>query len=336
VVIACYTEDRWELTLRAISSAQDQSHAADRILVVVDYNEILSTRLRVQFDDIIVLDNYLERGVSGARNSAVARVETPVVAFLDDDATARGDWLERLVAPFDNPLVVGTGGAIEPAWEQPPPPWFPPEFAWVVGGTYRGLPTKQEPIRNVWSGNMAIRRSVFNQVGGFRRGFGKVGGVARPEDTDVCIRMGKVFDGGHWVFVPDALVDHFVPVHRESIQFFLRRCHNEGRGKIELSSLLGSRDDLGPEREYIRSVVPRGIRDQLRASLQTRKAEPLVVAGAMLLGLGAAAVGAGEELSRSLIAQTSSKIRRSKVRGPDLPDAASPPDEPGQESGGPR
>jgi GT2 family glycosyltransferase len=310
VVIACHTEDRWDLTLRAIASARTQTHAAAQVLVVVDYNSGLSCRLRAEVESALVLDNYLERGVSGARNSAVAHAKAPVIAFLDDDATARPDWLANLVTPFSNPMVVGTGGAIVPDWEQPVPRWFPPEFAWVVGGSYPSLPTTQVPIRNVWSGNMAVRRSVFEQVGGFRLGFGKVGGTARPEDTDLCIRMGKAVASGHWVYVPDALVDHYVPAHRASFWFFLRRCRNEGRGKVDLALLLGTRDDLGPERDYLRRTVPTAIRDQLLASLRERKAEPLAVAGAIILGVGAAAAGAGDVLARRLVTRTSRLIRR--------------------------
>jgi glucosyl-dolichyl phosphate glucuronosyltransferase len=312
VVIPCYTEDRWDHTLRAIKSARAQSHAPSQVLVVVDHNDRLASRLRANVEDAVVLDNLLERGVSGARNSAVMKARTPIVAFLDDDATARPDWLAHLVSPFSDPLVVGTGGAIVPDWELPAPRWFPAEFAWVVGGSIPGLPTIQAPIRNVWSANMAVRVSVFEQVGGFRLEFGKVGTVARPEDTDLCIRMGKVVGGGHWVYVPEAVVDHFVPAQRGSLRFFLRRCRNEGRAKIELALLLGGTNDLGPERDYLRRTVPLAIRDQLKAFLRQRRAERLAIAGTMVLGLGAAAVGAGDAVVRHPVSNTSRLIHRSQ------------------------
>ena len=60
---------------------------------------------------------------------------------------------------------------------------------------------------------MAVRRAVFEKVGGFRVDFGKVGDVSRPEDTDLCIRM-STETGGRWIFVPEAVVDHDVEAER--------------------------------------------------------------------------------------------------------------------------
>ncbi len=76
-----------------------------------------------------------------------------VVAFLDDDAVADERWLEELIRPLDDPLVIGTGGgAALPRWEAGEPPRFiPPEFYWVVGCSYLGEPllrrTYPEPNR---------------------------------------------------------------------------------------------------------------------------------------------------------------------------------------------
>jgi GT2 family glycosyltransferase len=79
-------------------------------------------------------------------------------------------------------------GRVEPIWAASRPHWFPPEFDWVVGASYRGMPQAVTPVRNAWSNNMAIRRTVFLAVGGFRDNFGKTGERSRPEDTDLCLR----------------------------------------------------------------------------------------------------------------------------------------------------
>ena len=100
--------------------------------------------------------------------------------------------------------MVGTGGGIGPAWEGPAPRWMPDEFLWAVGGSYAGMPTETAPIRNVWSASMVVRREIFMAVGGFRTGFGKLGGQNRPEDTELCLRMSAA-GGGHWMYVPDAV-----------------------------------------------------------------------------------------------------------------------------------
>ena len=64
-----------------------------------------------------------------------AQLGMKVVAFLDDDAQAGSDWLERMLAWYDDPSIIGVGGASEPVWRNGRPGWFPVEFDWVVGGT---------------------------------------------------------------------------------------------------------------------------------------------------------------------------------------------------------
>jgi GT2 family glycosyltransferase len=315
VVIACHTSRRWELLLRAIASARSQSYKPEQVVVVVDHNRELAGLLRAEMTEVLVVENELARGASGARNFGAAHTKTPLIAFLDDDATGCPEWLAHLVEPFSDPSVVGTGGAVAPDWEQSRPPWFPEEFAWVVGASYLGLPTKRGPIRNVWGENMAVRRSVFQQVGGFREGFGKLATVSRPEDTDLCLRMAQVAEGAHWVYVPDASVNHHVPVERTSFRFFLRRCYNEGRGKIELAVLMGGGDDLGSERDYVRRTVPEGIRRRVVTSIRQQKVEPLGSAGAMALGVGAAGVGACQAIARQLLIRSLGRPRRG-VAGP--------------------
>ena len=73
---------------------------------------------------------------------------------------------------------MGVGGRVNAAWDGRRPRMFPPEFDWVVGCSYRGLPERQAPVRNMIGANMAFRREVFDAVGGFRSDVGRVG--ARP------------------------------------------------------------------------------------------------------------------------------------------------------------
>jgi cellulose synthase/poly-beta-1,6-N-acetylglucosamine synthase-like glycosyltransferase len=112
-----------------------------------------------------------------------------VVAFLDDDATTAVDWLEQLTLPYVDERVIGVSGSVEPVWPNARPSVFPPEFDWVVGCTYRGLPTVRGPVRNMIGANMSLRRDVIDDVGGFRASIGRIG--TRPlgcEETELCIR----------------------------------------------------------------------------------------------------------------------------------------------------
>lgn len=259
VVICAYTEDRWDDLRRAIASVLAQRLPAHEVLVVIDHCPPLLRRARAELLGVRVLDNSGPSGLSGARNTGVAAATGDVVAFLDDDAAAGIGWLEALVAPYRDPQVIAAGGAIHPRWETGRPSWFPSEFDWVIGCTYRGLPTDTSPVRNLIGANMSFRREVFEAVGGFSQGLGRVGSTPLGcEETELCLRASAAFPDGILLYEPEAPVWHRVPRSRATWSYFLRRCLAEGRSKAVVAHLAGSAPALASERRYVRSVLPRG------------------------------------------------------------------------------
>jgi GT2 family glycosyltransferase len=293
IVIPTYRDDRWALLARAVAAARAQRYPVAEVVVVVDHTPGLYRRARRDLSGVTVLENLYEQGVSGNRNTGAFHTHTPLIAFLDDDTVADPDWLGRLVAPFADPGVVGTGGAIRPAWEGRRPRWLPDEFLWAVGGSYAGMPTSTTPVRNVWSASMVVRRETFMAVGGFRAGFGKLGARNRPEDTELCLRMSAV-RGGRWMYVPDAVVRHEVPAVRSSFGFFLRRCYAEGRGKVQMAALHAGSATLGTERNYLRAL-PRAVARDLAAASRGGGLGPALRAGSVLAGVAAAGIGGAVE-----------------------------------------
>ncbi|HET6481407.1 MAG TPA: glycosyltransferase family 2 protein [Actinoplanes sp.] len=262
IVIPTHTEDRWSSLVRTIACAMSQQAAPAEVVVVVDHNPALFHRIERELPGVIVLENAFAKGVSGNRNTGAFHAKTALVAFMDDDITAGPEWLGRLIEPFSDPRVVGTGGGIIPAWErEKAPSWMPEEFLWAVGGSYAGMPTETSPIRNVWSASMVVRRQIFDAVGGFRVGFGKLGDRNRPEDTELCLRM-SAYDGGQWMYVPGAMIRHEVPANRSTFPWFVKRCYAEGRGKVQMAGLdQGGSDTLGTERSYLWSLPKAAVRN---------------------------------------------------------------------------
>lgn len=258
VIICAYTLERWAALREAVESCRRQTLAPAEIVLVIDYNQELEERSRQEFSDVRVVSNHLTKGLSGARNSGVMASIGDVVAFLDDDAFAEESWLERLTAPFDDPTIAGTGGWIVPLWEGPEPQWFPRTFYWVLGCSYDGLPSSGATIRNPIGASMAMRRSVFAQVGGFTDGIGRVGKVPLGcEETELCIRYGKGHSGERMVLVRDAVVHHRVPQVRGTWKYFSSRCWAEGISKAAVTSLVGSDDGLAAERAHVARALPR-------------------------------------------------------------------------------
>jgi glycosyltransferase involved in cell wall biosynthesis len=259
VVICAYTEDRWDQLAAAIASVHRQTRPAAETIVVIDHCPPLARRAAVAFPGVTVLPSIGRPGLSGARNTGLGRATGDVVAFLDDDAQAAPDWLERLAGGY-RPGVAGVGGAVLPDWEVSRPRWLPSEFDWVVGCSYTGLPREAGPVRNLIGANMSFRREVFDLVGGFTEGLGRLG--ARPlgcEETELAIRIRQRRPGVSLRYDPSAVVYHRVPLQRARWRYFRARCFAEGLSKAAVSSLVGAQDGLASERHYVRRVLPRAV-----------------------------------------------------------------------------
>jgi len=292
VVICAYTEQRWQDLLDAVASLRHQTVAPREIIVVIDDNSSLFDRCSVHFHDvdgdhsIILLENCEQPGLSGARNTGIAAATGDIVAFLDDDAMATHNWVEQLLIGFADPNVMGVGGAIVPLWEQGRPGWFPEEFNWVVGCTYRGMPTEDAPIRNLIGANMSFRSEVFRTLGGFRNGVGQVGNsMLRCDDTEFCIRVGQCWPHRQMRYMPGTLVYHHVPTSRAQWRYFRLRCYTEGLAKALVTNIVGRQDGLSSEWSYTLQTLPSGVWHGICTTLKSGKFSGLGQACAITAGL---------------------------------------------------
>ncbi len=301
MLICAYTLDRLDVLSQAIDSVRTQSLAAHEIVLCVDHSPELLAEAERRWPDLRLLENHEEQGLSGARNSGVAACSGEVVAFLDDDAVAAEDWLERLTEAYRDPSVLGAGGTVRPAWVEGKPKWFPPEFDWVIGCTHSGMPRQREAVRNLVGANMSLRRAALLEVGGFRHELGRIGTIpAGCEETDLCIRIGKRWPESKILYDPAAAVDHFVPATRGTREYFTSRCRGEGRSKAVLAGLVGSDSGLEAERTYTSRTLPlgilRGIGDAFRGDLGGLSRAAMIVTG--LLTTTAGYLSGGRERKR--------------------------------------
>ncbi|MBT2389437.1 glycosyltransferase family 2 protein [Streptomyces sp. ISL-1] len=306
VVICAYTEDRWEDILAAVDSVRRQSLPALETLLVVDHNPALLDRLAEQYEDygehsesaadgekVRVLANAGPRGLSAGRNTGIAAARGEFVAFLDDDAVAERDWLRYFAEGYDDRRVMAVGGRTMAAWASGRRPvWFPEEFDWVVGCTYRGLPPGKVRVRNVLGGNASFRRSAFDASGGFATGIGR-DGDKRPlgcEETELCIRLSKALPDGVLLIDDRAVIHHKVPAARERFGYFRTRAYAEGLSKALVARSVGADKGLESERRYTTRVLPAGVVRGLRDAVLARPGGA-GRAGAIVAGVAAAAGG---------------------------------------------
>jgi glycosyltransferase involved in cell wall biosynthesis len=287
VVICAYTTDRWGQIQEAVRSVLEQEPAPHEVLLVVDHCRPLVRLAEEAFADaeVRVVPNSHAKGLSGARNTGVAEATGDVVVFLDDDAVAEPGWLAGHARHYEDPAVLGVGGKVVPAWENAAPRWFPVEFGWVVGCSYRGQPTVTAPIRNPIGANMSFRRPVIEAVGGFTTSLGRVGTSPEGcEETEFSIRAAAAFPNGTILHEPSASVHHHVPAHRGTWTYFRRRCWAEGRSKARMSTLVSARSALASETTYVRKTLPDGVRRNVVAAGRRRDLALLVRASAICVG----------------------------------------------------
>lgn len=316
VVICAYTERRWDDLLAAVSSARAQDPAPAEVVVVVDHDDGLTARARAAFADaadVVVLANDRRRGLSGARNTALAYVgaRPDVLVFLDDDAEARPGWLAALLAPYADDAVVAVGGVAVPRWPATGAPTvLPRELWWVVGCTFTGQypdppagPADEGgapvDIRNLMGCAMSFRAKAFAAAGDFSEDMGRVGTVPLGcEETELCLRVRVRLPGSRIVLAPAAVVDHRVSDDRVTWRYLRRRAYAEGLSKAVLARRVGAGDGLASERAYTRVVLPAGARREIaaagRALVGGRRGEAvdrLRSAVAVAVALGAAGLG---------------------------------------------
>jgi glycosyltransferase involved in cell wall biosynthesis len=220
------------------------------------------------------------RGLSTARNTGLAAAYGRIVAFTDDDAEPAPDWVERLLAGFEQPEVVGVTGRVLPVHlADGPQRWFelglgfdkgdrPRAWSLAPGGDGADDPLFPYTAGQIGSGNnMAFRRSWLLETGGFDEWLGAGTPTRGGEDLDV-LRRG-VLDGGTVRYEPTAVVRHH---HRDSLDALTRQAFAWGTGMAAQLTRYALANPVALLR--IARRVPRGVAVLLRADSPKNRDRP--------------------------------------------------------------
>jgi GT2 family glycosyltransferase len=153
--------------------------------------------------------HHLDRiGLSHASNAGLRATDGAIVAYTDDDVVVPADWLTRIAAAFEADPHAGLiyGQVLVPESLQEacaagtvvPSVRFERRERLVKGMGFkaRGM-----------GANMAIRRSLFERVGGFDEVLGGGGPLRSSQDCDFAFRAYR--SGMAILLLPDVQVDHY-------------------------------------------------------------------------------------------------------------------------------
>jgi GT2 family glycosyltransferase len=209
-------------------------------------------------------------------NASRAAANGEVIAFTDDDAVPRPDWLARIQAHFlEDPSVGGVGGRDVQAHDNAPPAAVVGRLSWygrLVGNHHSGFgpPRPVDVLKGV---NMAYRVAALDDVWHDTRLLGR--GMQPESEIGFCLALRR--DGWKLIYDPAVLVDHHVAErpgegHRRfssSPEAVFISAHNEflglaaglsrGRRAIVLAYalLVGTRENPGPVLGLERMIIGR-------------------------------------------------------------------------------
>jgi glucosyl-dolichyl phosphate glucuronosyltransferase len=193
-----------------------------------------------------------EPGLSSARNAAVRHATGDYIVWTDDDVIVHKEWLrayERAVKRWPEAAVFG--GPVIPRFEGTPPAWLS-EVWQDVAGVFAARDLGSQPFkftgeRLPYGANFVVRareqsRFLYDPNLGRR-------GTAGALGEEVAVIEAILASGSQGWWVPDALVEHWIPKERQTIKYLRgyyallgRTWHRQAR--LEKRTRWGDRSSL--------------------------------------------------------------------------------------------
>ncbi len=238
VIICSY--NRQQYITGAIDSLYNQTlpkHYYE--VIVVDNNSIDNTKhvcLSYIQSHSDYNNYYLEekqQGASFARNTGAAFAKAPLLAFMDDDAVADKDYLERIISFYEaHSDVGGLGGRIIPKYIPAEPKWMSHYVSSLVGNFHYSNSVEMfRPGKYPLESNMIVTKKDFNEVRGFNTLLPGVKGTLRigGEGKDFFIKLQAL--GKKIYYDPSIRVQHVVEVEKLTPEYMYRVASGIGRGE---------------------------------------------------------------------------------------------------------
>lgn len=174
-----------------------------------------------------------QQGASFARNTGAAHAQSDWLCFMDDDAVAFPDFVANIIKHTqEKPTIVGFGGKIIPKYIPEKPVWMSYYVSSLVGNfDYSPVPCAFKKGKYPLESNMVIKKSVFDQVGGFNTTLPGVVGTLRIGGEGKELFYKVIGLGEEIYYDPNIIVYHVVETNKLTKEYLYRVASGIGRGE---------------------------------------------------------------------------------------------------------
>ena len=166
------------------------------------------------------------QGATEARHAGAQAALGEILVYTDDDVIVSKNWLSSLLEPFEDPQVGCAGGKTIPRWDVPVPEWFSELKHMAFGMLDLGDTRLELKGCQIWSNNLAVRKSVLYEVGGYNPdiyGAGTNGRIWYTGDGECGLEEKILKHGYKLIYEPKAWIYHRVSAARTTKEYFYKR-----------------------------------------------------------------------------------------------------------------
>ena len=237
-VVVC-TYNRAEILKHCLHSLVEQDAAKNLFEVIVVDNNSNDNTAEVSQRFVENNSNFRviyekEQGLSYARNRGFKAARTNHVAYLDDDARALRNYINRMIWVIDNFDFDAFGGRYVPWYLFPRPKWFLDKYG-SNGYKLEKIGILEDNF--IDGGVSFFKKKALESLGGFSTDLGMKGGkIAYGEETNLQIKMRK--SGLKIGFDPDLVVEHLVDNYKYNFCWFMKSAYANGRDSWAIFQLM--------------------------------------------------------------------------------------------------
>lgn len=239
ISVAVCTYNRSNVLPKCLESLVDQTANTELFeVLIIDNNSTDDTKkIAEDFCEKHANFRYIfeeKQGLSHARNRAIEEAQGKYLAYIDDDAVADKEWLEKIGSVIqNNKYIAAFGGPIYPWYNKEKPKWFKDEFATHYYGKQHFQLTEQNCPFGLSGSNMILKIEILNKYNGFSAEYGMNGGkIAFGEESLLFNKMLK--NRENIQYFPEISVSHLVSEKNYSLKDAFKRSIQNGKAIAQI------------------------------------------------------------------------------------------------------